>query len=116
MPSFISSPSVALAASALVQTFCPIESPPYLSRKTINYSLTAPAHQVEELAVGLGGAHLLEHHLHRFNLIHVVEKLAQDSGFLQNIGSQQQLFTPCAAAVELDLSLIHISEPTRLGM
>ena len=64
--------------------------------------LAPPAHHVEELAIGLGGAHLLEYHFHGLYFIHVVQELAQNAGLLQNLRLQQQLFTACAAAVELD--------------
>jgi len=48
--------------------------------------LAAAAHQVKEVHIGLGGLHVFEHQLHRLDLIHVVHKLAQDAGFLQNFG------------------------------
>ena len=54
-----------------------------------NRFLSAPTHHVEELAVVLGGTHLLEHHLHGLDFIHVVEELAQDAGFLQDLRLQQ---------------------------
>ncbi len=45
-----------------------------------------PAHHVEELDVALGRLHVLEHELHRLDLVHVVHELAQDAGLLQDLG------------------------------
>ncbi len=57
-----------------------------LLRYCLAGALATSAHHVEEFAVCLGGPHLFEHHLHGFDLIHVVQKLTQDAGFLQNLG------------------------------
>src|SRR5689334_21077288 len=75
-------------------------------RKTRNYSptreLPAPAHHVEEVVVVLRRLHLVEDELHRLDLVHRIEQLAQDPGLLQDFGLQQQLFTPGAALVDQD--------------
>ncbi len=64
--------------------------------------LAAAAHQVKEVHIGFGGLHVFEEQLHGFDLVHVVDELAQNSGFLQNFGRQQEFLAACAASVELD--------------
>src|ERR1700712_5035262 len=63
---------------------------------------TAPTHHVEEVMVVLGGLHLLENELHRLDLVHRIEKLAQNPGLLQDLRLQQQLFATRAALVQQD--------------
>jgi len=62
----------------------------------------AASHHVKKLAVGLGGAHLFEHHFHGLYLVHAVQELPQDAGFLQYFGLQQKFIATGSAAIELD--------------
>ena len=52
--------------------------------------------------VVLGGAHLVEHELHRLDLVHRVEQLAQNPALLQDFGLEQQLFAARARLVDQD--------------
>src|SRR5690606_38485210 len=49
------------------------------SRRSIRLSL----HRGEELVVALGALHLVEQELHRADLVHAVQQLAQDPDLLQ---------------------------------
>jgi hypothetical protein len=64
---------------------------------------SAPAtHHVEELDIRLRRFHVLEHHLHRADLVHVVYGLPENPGLFQDVRGQQQFLAARAAAVELD--------------
>ncbi len=61
---------------------------------------TASAHQIEEFGVVLGLLHLIEQKFHRLNLVHGIEQLAQNPGFLQDFRLEQQFLAACARAVD----------------
>src|SRR5690606_4203764 len=48
-------------------------------------------HRSEELVVGLGALHLVEQELHRADLVHAVQELAQDPDLLQQFRLDQQV-------------------------
>src|SRR5471030_3005612 len=72
------------------------------STSSVGDRSAAPAHHVEEVQVRLAGLHLVEHELHRLDLVHRVEQLAQDPRLLQDLRLQQHLFAAGAAAIDLD--------------
>jgi hypothetical protein len=45
---------------------------------------TTTSHQIEEIDVGFGGLHVLQHQFHGFNFIEVVNKLSQYTGLLED--------------------------------
>src|ERR1700712_480588 len=64
--------------------------------------LAPSSHHVEKVQVGLAGLHLLEHELHRLDLVHRIEQLAQDPRLLQDLRLEQHLLAARARAVDLD--------------
>nr|GEU28109.1 hypothetical protein [Tanacetum cinerariifolium] len=64
--------------------------------------LAAAAHHVEELGVVLRGAHFVEDELHRFDLVHRVQQLAQDPDLLQLVRLDQEFFAAGARFVQVD--------------
>ncbi len=55
-------------------------------KSAVRTALTATApHQVEEFRIGLGSLHLVKNELHRFDLVHAVQQLAQNPDLLQHI-------------------------------
>src|SRR6185437_7603061 len=46
--------------------------------------LFSALHRIEELVVGLGVLHLVEHEFHRGHLVHRVQQLAQDPDLLEH--------------------------------
>src|SRR4051812_21850550 len=63
---------------------------------------TTPTHHVEEVQVGLARLHLVEHELHRLDLVHRIEQLAQDPGLLEHLRLEEQLLAARAALVDED--------------
>ena len=59
-------------------------------------------HRIEEFAVVLGRLDLVEQEFHRFEVVHVVEQLAQHPHFLQNVGQEQQFLAAGAGAIDVD--------------
>ena len=62
----------------------------------------APFHHVKELAVIFGLANLVEQKLHRLDLIHVVEQLAEDPDLLEELGLDEELFLSGARPIDVD--------------
>src|SRR5690606_30252114 len=59
-------------------------------------------HRGEELVVGLGVLHLVQQELHRADLVHAVQQLAQDPDLLQQFGLDQVVLAAGAGAVDVD--------------
>src|SRR3972149_8741029 len=63
---------------------------------------SAAAHRVEELGVGLGGAHFVDQEFGRLELVHRKEELPEHPDLLQDVLLDQQLFAARAGAVDVD--------------
>src|SRR5476651_551649 len=71
-------------------------------RASLLAALAAPAHHIEELTVVFSGLHLVEDELHRFDLVHRVQQLAQDPDLLQLVRLDQQFLAAGARFVQVD--------------
>ena len=60
------------------------------------------AHRLKELLVGLGKMQLVLEELHRLDLSHGMEHLAQDPHLLQLFGSGKQFLAPRPGAVDVN--------------
>src|SRR5439155_21912670 len=64
--------------------------------------VSASPHTVEEVRVAFRRLDLVEQKLHRFELVHRVEQLAQDPHLLQDVGPEQELLAARSGAIDVD--------------